>query len=139
MKSVLTWTYRLPDPPKFVEKLVLGTLHLRKFLLRYLYLPRFQLHIRVTQKADANGRYHRTTWAAQPWYVKPTVENRWRWQAWKEWFSGRLLPGDKEVQPEGYRHEEVGPARFEGKGIEEFAVEKERLMKMGPGGCPFST
>ena len=34
--------------------------------------------------------------------------------------------------------EEVGPTRFEGKGLKEFACEKERLMKSGRGGCPFS-
>lgn len=109
---------------------------MRKFLLRYLCLRRFHPHIRVSQQPDANGRYHRTTWAAQPWYVKPTVGNRWRWQAWKECFTGRPLPGYVEANPEGYRHDEVGPARFQGKDLKEFVVEKERLMKIGRRECP---
>ena len=106
--------------------------------MRYIYLPRFHPHIRVTEQPDANGRYYRTTWATQPWYVKPTISNRWRWQAWKEWAAGRPLPGDSGIKAEGYRVEECGPARFEGKGLNEFAQEKQRLMNMGRGGCPFS-
>ncbi|KAK3720661.1 hypothetical protein LTR37_003711 [Vermiconidia calcicola] len=127
----------LNDPPKLVEKAVFGALQLRRFYLRYFSLPRFRPHLRVTQKADVNGRFHRTTWAAQPWYVKPSVSNRWRWQAWKEWLTGRPLPGDDGIKPEGYTHEEVGPAKFEGRGKEDFVQERERLMMMGRGGCPF--
>ena len=115
----------------------LAGLQLRKFILRHLTLPRFKPHIRVTRQPDANGRYHRLTWAAQPWYVKPTLTNRWRWQAWKEWFAGRPLPGDDGVEPQGYTHEDVGPKMFKGKGLDEFKCEKDRLMKMGRGGCPF--
>lgn len=128
----------LPDAPKYVEIVVFGVLQLRKFYLRYLSLPRFRPHFRVTQQADSKGRFHRTTWAAQPWYVKPTLSNRWRWQAWKEWLAERPLPGDDFVKPEGYRHEDVGPARFQGKGYKEFEQEKMRLMNIGRGGCPFS-
>ncbi|KAK3703534.1 hypothetical protein LTR37_014381 [Vermiconidia calcicola] len=127
----------LDDPPQLVEKAALGVLQLRRFYLRYLSLPRFHPHLRVTQKPDVNGRFHRTTWAAQPWYVKPSIINRWRWQAWKEWLAARPLPGDHGIKSEGYTHEDVGPANFEGKGYREFRQEKKRLMMLGRGGCPF--
>ena len=121
-----------------IKTIVFGSLSLRKFSLRYLCLPRLKPHIRVTQMPDKYGRYHRTTWAAQPWYVRGTVRSRWRWQAWKEWLAGRALPGDACVAPQGYRPESVGPARLEGKGLREFEEEKTRLMSAGRGGCPFS-
>ena len=57
--------------------------------------------------------------------------------AWKEWLAGRPLPGDDYVAPQGYTAESIGPSSFEGKGLKEFKEEKERLMRMGRGGCPF--
>lgn len=134
---MLTWSCRLDEPSKLVSVVAMGSLALRKFVLRHLSLPRSRPHIRVTLQPDAKGRYHRTTWAAEPWYVKPTIANRYRWQAWKEWFAGRPLPGDHGVEPEGYVQEEVGPKRFKGKGLKEFKCEKDRLMGIGRGGCPF--
>ena len=47
------------------------------------------------------------------------------------------MPGDDGIKPEGYTHEEVGPAKFEGRGKEDFVQEKQRLMMMGRDGCPF--
>ena len=136
-KSSADCSNSFPHPPKIVEKIVLGVLQLRKFILRYLSLPRFKPHLRVTQQADANGCFHRITWAAQPWYVKSTFSRRWRWQAWRDWLAGRPLPGDDTVEPQGYIVENVGPTKFKGRGLKEFNEEKERLMRMGRGKCPF--
>lgn len=120
-----------------IEKIVLGIMQVRSFMLRYLCLPRFQPHLRVTPLPDSSDRYHRITWAAQPWYVKSTFGKRWRWQAWVEWIAGRPLPGDDNVASEGYITEEIGPLKFKGRGLKEYHTEKQRLMQSGRGGCPF--
>jgi hypothetical protein len=42
-------------------------------------------------------------------------------------------------QPQGFRSEELGPAAFRGKGVEDMDRDKEELvrrMRRG-GGCPF--
>lgn len=113
-------------------------MQLRRLYLTYFALPRTKPHLRSTEQADAFGRYFRCTWAAQPWYVKPIVQNRSGIKAWIARMRGLPLPGDDGLKSHGYRPEEIGPKRFEGKGLAEFEAEKASLMAAKRGGCPFS-
>ena len=114
-------------------------MQLRWFLLRFASLPRRTPSLRVSKRANANGRFHRCGWpiAAAPWYVVGTFARRWGPRALVEWATGRVTPGASSVQPEGYVHEELGPKAFRGRGAEYQREERERLMGSGRGGCPF--
>jgi hypothetical protein len=74
-----------------------------------------------------------------PWYVKPTLKNRWGLSAWGIWFRGGTLPGDggQTYFPEGFLASEVGPSALSGKGREEMDEMRKRLKEARRGGCPF--
>ena len=79
-------------------------------------------------------------YGAHPFYVKPTILNRWGFEAWMNWAIGIPLPGDGGglYHPEGYKIDEVGPEGFLGKGAKESQKTQERLLKERTGGCPFA-
>lgn len=92
----------------------------------------------VTDDPDPKtGRYYRTSYDAEPWYVPATFWNRFGPQAWMRWLAGRPYPG-RGFKPEGLTIPEVGPVNMEGKGHDYFEGTKEKLMGMGRGGCPFA-
>ncbi|KAK4499735.1 hypothetical protein PRZ48_007921 [Zasmidium cellare] len=126
-----------PKPGLLIYGIVHGYLQLRLYLT-YLALPRTEPHLRSTEQPDTFGRYFRTTWAAQPWYVQPTDKNRNGIKAWITQLRGLPLPGDAGLKSDGYKAEEIGPKRFEGKGLKEFEEEKALLMASNRGGCPFA-
>jgi hypothetical protein len=74
-----------------------------------------------------------------PFYVKPTVWNRWGPVAWVLWAAGGKLPGDDplEFRPQGYSFSDLGPENRIGQGKEHLKAEVERLSSKGMGGCPF--
>lgn len=67
-----------------------------------------------------------------PYYVRPTVWNRWGPDAWLSRIMGLPLPGDEGERyfPGGYRVRDVGPD----KGMEGWERERERVFGMGKGG-----
>lgn len=75
-----------------------------------------------------------------PWYVEPTLKNRWSLSAWMTWYRGGALPGDDgdKYAPNGYLFTEIGPTALRDKGIEEMDEDHDRLMKADRGGCPFA-
>jgi hypothetical protein len=75
-----------------------------------------------------------------PFYVKPTLWNRWGPVAWGIWLLGGILPGDdpKYYVSNGYTVSELGPRNFMGKGNAEVEMEAERLRKTSRSGCPFA-
>lgn len=125
-------------PPPWVQNTVEGALNLRKLALRYLALPRphFFRHDIISEKADANGRYHRVEYESEPWYVESNLRNRWGPQAWFKWIGGKPIPGGS-YKSQGYLIHEVGPKSQEKMGKQEFEITKEKLMSAGRGGCPF--
>jgi hypothetical protein len=134
------------DPPAIYPQLINGVLRLRKYALRYLALPRPAL-LRVRQvrdKPDFQGRRTLTLYDNFPYYVKPTLMNRWGLGAWTSWLMGQPLPGDEGFMPEGFLTEKVGPKMFEDKrkrggDWETEAEETERrLRRERTGGCPFN-
>lgn len=118
-------------------------LALRKFALRHLSLPRphFLRVENFSQDVDpATNTYHMTNWSAQPYYIKPTL--------WNRWFSpsallfrllGLPVPGDEgdKYFPKGYHIDNVGPRRFENKGQEYMEKQMKDLKARRQGGCPF--
>ena len=127
------------NPPPIYPIILSAVFALRKFFLRYLALPRPAfLRVRsVTDIPDAQGRRHLVNYDNFPYYVKPTLMNRWGPGAWVSWLNGRPLPGDEGYFPEGFKSSEVGPNIFRGKGGKEAEVTMSRLRKERTSGCPF--
>ncbi|KAL2817687.1 streptococcal 67 kDa myosin-cross-reactive antigen like family-domain-containing protein [Aspergillus cavernicola] len=125
------------QPPAAVYKTIFSSLvAVRKFYLRHLALPRakFQRIDIFTDKANEYGRYYVNVYDAIPYYVKPTIWNRWGPGAWVSWAMGMPLPGDGDDKyyPRGFDLEDLGPKYFEGKGRKSVAeirglLKKERL------------
>lgn len=116
-------------------------LSIRRFVLRYLALPRpyyFRLSS-ITEEYDENGRVFFKEWDGAPYYVKPTIWNRWGPGAWMTWALGRPLPGDEgdKYYPRGYNIPDVGPKYFEGKGRKSMEGTIEELNALKANRCPF--
>lgn len=129
------------DPPKSYIIGVNAAILLRKWILRYLCLPRpefLRSHDLAVKANPETGRYNFRTWKAHPWYVSKRA--RWGGEGWLTWLlPNGVLPGDDgdRYSSQGYRIEEIGPQAFLGKGTDTMSVEKERLRRERSGGCPF--
>ncbi|KAI9928851.1 hypothetical protein ASPWEDRAFT_348221 [Aspergillus wentii DTO 134E9] len=130
------------DPPSPSQaKLFSSLLSIRKFTMRYLAFPRpnFLPYETTTNEPDENGRFFVTSWDADPYYVKPSLWNRWGPIAWITWALGRPLPGDEggKYYPQGYHTENAGPKSFEGKGLPYLEKTVEEYKTSRTGKCPF--
>ncbi len=94
----------------------------------------------LDDKADAQGRRAFARYDAHPFYVRPTLWNRWGPPAWPSRLLGLPLPGDDgdTYYPKGYTVPEIGPNTFIGKGMAAADETKARLRKDRTGGCPFA-
>lgn len=145
MDSRLRKAMMYEDPPAIYPMLVNGILAVRKYVLRFLALPRPELlrARQVRDEPDAQGRRTLRLYDNFPYYVKPTLMNRWSPGAWVSWLMGQPLPGDEGFMPEGFLTEQVGPKMFQDNGRrggewdKEAAATKERLRRERTGGCPF--
>jgi hypothetical protein len=92
-----------------------------------------------TEEPDENNRFFLTQWEAAPYYVKPTLWNRWGPMAWLTRAMGRPVPGDEgdKYYPSGYNISDVGPKYFEGKGRKELEETMEQFKEVRTGKCPF--
>jgi hypothetical protein len=109
--------------------------------MRYLALPRLiplNRHAESTESKDTRVNIL-FSYGNYPFYVKPTVWNRWGPEAWVVWLAGGKLPGDspEEFMADGYTFPDLGPRNIMGKGIEAMDADIARMKKMGRGGCPF--
>ncbi|KAL6236689.1 hypothetical protein BDW75DRAFT_107703 [Aspergillus navahoensis] len=132
----------LYQPPSAVYKTIFSSLvAIRKICLRYLALPRlnFQRIDIFTDEPNEYGRYYVNVYEAIPYYVKPTIWNRWGPGAWIRWAMGMPLPGDEDDKyyPRGFDLEDLGPKYFEGKGRKSVAEIRELLKKERRGQAPF--
>lgn len=130
------------DPPSQIYTIIFSSLlSLRRFFLRYLSPPRpdFLAYTSFTKDADENDRIFITKWESAPYYVKPTIWNRWGPGAWLTWLRGQPVPGDdgSKYYPQGYYIPDVGPRYFEGKGRASLEMTMEELKMTRTGGCPF--
>ncbi|MCJ1245350.1 hypothetical protein MMC30_002554 [Trapelia coarctata] len=128
-----------PDPPTSYNTVVNGALHLRKLVIRHLCLPR---NSRVPYFADSAtpGRYHMLLYRGHPWYVKPTIWERWGLFGWNLWLQGGAIPGDDgdKYVPQGYETSNMGPSFQHGKGVDYMNETRQRLSQQERGGCPFA-
>ncbi|RAQ44109.1 hypothetical protein AFGD_011356 [Aspergillus flavus] len=87
---------RLSQPAPWVYALTHTVLVVRKYILRYLVLPRPLLfrQLRVNPDPEERSPHRVRIWEAYPYYVAPTLWNRWGPYAWITWAQGRPLPGD---------------------------------------------
>ncbi|GAM41548.1 hypothetical protein TCE0_042r14749 [Talaromyces pinophilus] len=132
-----------PRAPRIVENMFWLAFEARKLFLRNLCLPRpeFMRHVAFTEKPDRQtGAYHVTNWTAEPFYVKPTLWNRWLSPSA---IVARILrfplPGDQgdKYYPQGYDLGDMGPKKFEGRGKDYLEREMNTLEKERTGQCPF--
>ncbi|KAJ0420959.1 hypothetical protein BJY00DRAFT_283338 [Aspergillus carlsbadensis] len=131
-----------PPPPAIYKAIFSSLVTLRRFYLSHLALPRanFQRIDIFTDKPNEYGRYYVNLYEAIPYYVKPTLWNRWGPSAWVSWAMGMPLPGDEEDKyyPRGFDLEDLGPKYFEGKGRKSVAEIREQLKKERRGQSPFT-
>jgi hypothetical protein len=132
-----------PTPPKPHFLFMNAVLMTRRFVLRYLTLPRpeFMPVKQVRREPDTKtGRYHSPSYLAHPYYVQPGVLNRWGLEGWFVWLAGGDVPGSKGdlYIPQGYSFEEIGPEAVRSKGKAEMDAWEEKLSVERPAGCPFA-
>ena len=126
-------------PPPIYAKLVAAMTGTRKYVLRYLAppRPRFMRSRLLAEAVDAEGRRNFTRYDNQPFYVRPTLMNRWGPGAWLSRLMGLPLPGDEGFAKEGFKTLELGPKIFQGRGGSAADETIARLRKEGLGACPF--
>ncbi|XXG99320.1 hypothetical protein Hte_005657 [Hypoxylon texense] len=116
-----------PAPTAIYRVCVKTLLVARKFALRHLFLPRFfaiqptrvvESDISNQQANSPHGallQHHSrtvlTSYVGAPYYVKPTLWNRWGPGAWWWWFLGHPIPAqdNQHFIAEGYLIPEIGP------------------------------
>jgi len=130
-----------PEPPAYYPSLVTKIFGVRKFVIRYLSLPRPAfLAVKALSEPDPiTGLMHKNDYLVHPYYTKPTFWNRWGPIGWFVYLSGGDVPGSKGglYEPEGYKIEEVGPKNMKGKGEKEMKAWEEKIKAERPLGCPF--
>ncbi|KAK3615931.1 hypothetical protein LTR56_026296 [Elasticomyces elasticus] len=67
---------------------------------------------------NADGRFNFEQYIAHPWYIRPTLYNRWSLNSWLIRMVGGSVPGDEGLKyyPQGYIVTELGPENLRGKG-----------------------
>ncbi|KAL4969183.1 uncharacterized protein BDV14DRAFT_196493 [Aspergillus stella-maris] len=129
-------------PPSYLATFFSSLLAIRRFAMRWLTLPRPYLlrYTTFTEHQTVDEHIFITQWDGAPYYVKPTLWNRWGPGAWYTWALGRPLPGDEgdKYYPDGYLISDVGPKYFEGKGKKAQVEGVEALKGVRTGGCPFA-
>ncbi|KAJ5531913.1 hypothetical protein N7494_008465 [Penicillium frequentans] len=132
----------LDQPPALFAALFGSMLQLRRLYLRYVALPRptfMRLDV-FTEEPNENGRNFVLFYEGAPFYVQPTIWNRWGPVALFKRALGQPLPGDggDKYYPQGYYTPDLGPKYFEGKGRKELEFIKESIRMQRTGQCPFS-
>ena len=138
---IMLTTDRYDDPPEAYVKTVGAVLSTRRFVLRYLSLPKpaFMAKKLFSDEADPKtGRYFYLTYKDYPYYNKPTFWNRWGPEALFWRLLGGTVPGDKKWYPQGYLFEELGPKKVENQGKDKTDQWEERLRVQRTPGCPFT-
>ncbi|KAJ5757257.1 uncharacterized protein N7511_007439 [Penicillium nucicola] len=141
MDERLRGAMMMNPPPAFLKLTFDAIFKLRQLYLRYLALPRpnfMRLDV-FAEKANKHGRNWVLIYEGAPFYVQPTIWNRWGPVAWFKWALGQPLPGDDgdKYYPQGYYTADLGPKYFEGKGRKELEVIQETLRQERMGQCPF--
>ncbi|KAJ9095349.1 hypothetical protein QFC21_005715 [Naganishia friedmannii] len=132
-----------PPPNIWTSSIFRYFISIRRFYLRHLALPAFWSSERTSPDPDPKtGLYQQVDYVTFPYYVRPSLWNRYGPATWPSWLFGVPLPGDEGVKyrPEGYSLEEIGPERMEGKGKEWMEEDRRWCQEMmGASICPFAT
>ncbi|VUC30473.1 unnamed protein product [Clonostachys rosea] len=132
--------FKLPEPSITAIAVTHGALVARRFIIRYLMLPRIFEIEQLGDQDPSTGRYllprSHSNW---PFYVKPTLWNRWGPIALATRLYGGYVPGSKpaEYMPQGYTFEDIGPVNRVNQGKGEMEVDLKRLRANNRSGCPF--
>ncbi|KAI1459849.1 hypothetical protein F4805DRAFT_33536 [Annulohypoxylon moriforme] len=132
--------FMLPEPNIAAVAITHTLLTIRRFVVRYLTLPRFFEVKRLGPQDPKTGRMTQVIpYGNFPFYIKPTLWNRWNPLAWAVWMYGGKVPGDnpEEYMPDGYLFSDIGPRKRMGEGIKEAEADAERIRASGWSGCPF--
>lgn len=128
-----------PEPSVGYSALAFSLLYVRKQFARYLTLPRFRALKYLSDPDPKTGRINHYQYMREPWYNPSTLETRWSLVALFTWATGGTIPGDrKEMKPEGFLFEDLGPHRVVGEGVKEAPVMEDLVKKSVTPGCPFS-
>ncbi|KAL8879257.1 MAG: hypothetical protein Q9198_003099, partial [Flavoplaca austrocitrina] len=126
-----------PTPPNPYFQLISLVFVVRKYLLRYFFLPRpYMFRLNALEDVGPEGRRSLSIWQAAPYYIKPSLWRRWGPGAWASRLMGLPVPGDEgsKYYPDGYIFPEVGPKIFLGKGQESAKETVRGLAKTRTGG-----
>ncbi|PHH62575.1 hypothetical protein CDD81_6890 [Ophiocordyceps australis] len=122
----------LPEPSLAMTAIFYSSLLVRRFVLRFLTLPRLFPLQPMSDVDVKTGKVHHNRYLKEPWYVAPTFWARWGPTALSSRILGVMVPGQggAEMKPDGFYVEDVGPQRTVGKGAEQMAVMRERIKKV---------
>ena len=115
----------------------------RKFILRYLSLPRPDskaVHVLSDSPDPTTGLYTWNLWIEHPWYIKPTFKHRWGPKALLvRLFGNGAVPSEADSYKEsGYDLRTIGPAAQEKRGQDEMEAIFQSLKGTNyAAGCPF--
>ncbi|RAL58605.1 hypothetical protein DID88_003965 [Monilinia fructigena] len=142
MGPFLRSSMKYPEPSSLSEFLTYTILNTRKMVIRHACLPRpTWMRVREISNSDdrgVNGRYNSMNYFVHPYYQKPGFWNRWGPTAMVTRVLGGVVPEEGKWKAEGYRFEEVGPERRQGKGVEEMERWEEVLGRERTASCPFA-
>lgn len=133
---------KLQQPSRPMAYTLSMVLNFRKLALRHLCLPRRDAarELWFSQSPDPRtGRFHATHYVDRPWYIEPSLSNRWHIVSWILWSVGGAIPSkdNPENRPEGYKIADLGPENMEGKGIQEMDMARSLLAEQVRK-CPFA-
>ncbi|KAI9758075.1 MAG: hypothetical protein M4579_003206 [Chaenotheca gracillima] len=133
----ISMSYEAPRP--WVRRTFLTLVWLRKQFVSWLLLPRSSKMIPVFPSENEHGKLNLRYYTAQPWYVKENFWNQWGPSALVARVIGLPIPS-KEWLSDGYHIEQVGPTKFEQKGVKEtVAIASEwQDEKRAKSLCPFA-
>ncbi|RDW70529.1 uncharacterized protein DSM5745_08040 [Aspergillus mulundensis] len=132
------------EPPSLLLSMTLRLVRTsRKFLLRYLALPRpaiFAVNLVHTTRNPETGLYNFDRKGLQPWYIRPSRRSRWGPGAMFVRIFGGRIPGSygNRYLPQGYDLMTIGPEPQRGKGLEEMGRDIDVIKGRGVATCPFS-
>ncbi|CZT05072.1 uncharacterized protein RAG0_11314 [Rhynchosporium agropyri] len=143
MSDRLRASMMYPTPSQAYYRMAGAIFGLRRFMLRYVALPRpgFMKVRELSDEPDQKtGRLHTNRYVAHPFYNKPGFFNRWGPEGWFVRLAGGDVPGSKGdlYLPDGYKFEEVGPKSMKNQGLNQTKAWEEKLMAERPAGCPFA-
>lgn len=140
---MLTAKSSFQKPGIIMSSIAKGVVAVRKFILRYLSLPRPDcMAVRVLNNSPdpSTGLYTVNFWIAHPWYVKPTSKHRWGLKALlvRLFGSGAVPTRNGPYRDSGYDLRTIGPAAQEKRGQDEMEAIFASLKEMNfASGCPF--